>query len=155
MKMTLFVIFGIPINPWENILSVTFSQICVKEPVAQSGTRHIFCAPLLFSPGFETREIMFMSGHRNKSSVRSYSRYFTTKQKQTMSSVLSVAASGKCTTVAIPSIPETDEGQSLLTTSFNINPMQRDVRNTTAAIKSGVLSNSIFKNCTLHLNMKM
>ena len=63
-----------------------------------------------------------------------------------MSSVLSAAASGKCTTVAIPSIPETDEGQSqsLVTTSFNINPMQRDVRNTTAAIKSSVLSNSIF-----------
>ena len=47
--------------------------------------------------GLELRHIMLMSGHKNESSVRSYSRDCSTSQKKSISTTLSTLVSGNST----------------------------------------------------------
>ena len=44
--------------------------------------------------GFELRHIMYMSGHRNEASVRSYNRTCSESQKQKISETLTSISSG-------------------------------------------------------------
>lgn len=67
-----------------------------KMLVLKRGTRHTASAPQLFNThycvndsGWEARHIMFLSGHRNESSLRSYSRTVSTSQKRALSTTLS------------------------------------------------------------------
>lgn len=99
--------------------------------------------------GIETRQIMFMSGHRNEASVRSYSRDCSTHQKHKLSSILSAAASGN-------DVDETtgQTGSSLVTRNSNVNT-QIDVSNCLSSVQSGFLTNSTFNSCNVTINMKM
>lgn len=107
--------------------------------------------------GIETRQIMYMSGHRNESSVRSYSRDCSTSQKHVLSSILSATASGNDVT-SIPNdnhfslIPASSS--SLCTPESNTNP-QVQMSSTLSSIKSGFLTSSTFNNCNLTINMNM
>ena len=49
--------------------------------------------------GYELRHIMYMSGHRNESSVRSYNRGCSEMQKKSISATLSSLSSGNATAV--------------------------------------------------------
>lgn len=99
--------------------------------------------------GIETRQIMFMSGHRNEASVRSYSRDCSTHQKHKLSAILSATASGH-------DVTETNDHakSSLVTCDPNV-PTQIDVSNSLSSVQSGFLTNSTFSNCNVTINMKM
>ncbi|KAH3720786.1 hypothetical protein DPMN_063690 [Dreissena polymorpha] len=46
--------------------------------------------------GYEARQIMFMSGHRNEASIRSYNRGCNITQKKSMSNTLSALTEPTC-----------------------------------------------------------
>ncbi|KAH3702575.1 hypothetical protein DPMN_077599 [Dreissena polymorpha] len=46
--------------------------------------------------GYEARHIMFMSGHRNEASIRSYNRGCNITQKKSMSNTLSALTESTC-----------------------------------------------------------
>ena len=109
--------------------------------------------------GFEIRHIMYMSGHRNEASVRSYARECSTEQKHRLSSAL--------TKVSRPSLPETTVGndetlssaesqspafppplpQAPVPSHWSMNTNQMTSSN---RLSSSFISNSTFSNCTFH-----
>ena len=118
--------------------------------------------------GYESRHIMFMSGHRNEGSLRSYSRRMSTTQKRLLSSTLSTVASGSA-----PSAESSDPNLICtplpcraivpLSTSSDV-PDQRiepmSPRNhtissssvTSSFQSSGFLTNCSFSNCNFTFN---
>ena len=68
-------------------------DICKASKCAARYTAHCLRATAITKmndAGFEARHIMFMSGHRNESSIRSYNRNLSSEQKQRLSKSLSV-----------------------------------------------------------------
>ena len=55
--------------------------------------------------GFELRQIMYMSGHKNESSVCSYNRSCSSNQKEALSDTLSAISSGAKTELLVSSLP--------------------------------------------------
>lgn len=67
-------------------------EICKNAGVEKRYTPHCIRATTiqhLNDSGWEARHIMFLSGHRNESSLRSYSRTVSTSQKRALSTTLS------------------------------------------------------------------
>ncbi|KAK3104431.1 hypothetical protein FSP39_001869 [Pinctada imbricata] len=111
--------------------------------------------------GFEQRHIMYMSGHRNEASVRSYNRDCSTDQKQNLSLALAK--------VARPSIPSatvsrpTDDNTTAAVTAPAPTPLgfpamgppAMSVNNNTHnnlshRMSSSFITNSAFNNCTFN-----
>lgn len=70
-------------------------EICIAAGVKKT-TQHCLRATsitYLNDSGFEARHIMFMSNHKNESSLRSYNRSVSSNQKKSLSSTLSSMAS--------------------------------------------------------------
>lgn len=68
------------------------ADICKNAKCSKTYTAHSLRATSIQGmndAGFEVRHIMHMSGHKNESSVRSYSRDCSTYQKASMSKALS------------------------------------------------------------------
>ncbi|XP_062590519.1 uncharacterized protein LOC134252097 [Saccostrea cucullata] len=66
------------------------SEICKLAQTSKIYTPHCLRATAMQhmnNAGHETRHIMFMSGHRNESSIRSYNRHCSTQQKKKKPSV--------------------------------------------------------------------
>ena len=69
------------------------SDISKQSKCSKSYTAHCLRATAIqgmSDAGFELRHIMFMSGHKNESSVRSYNRSCSTNQKEALSDTLSL-----------------------------------------------------------------
>ncbi|KAK3089650.1 hypothetical protein FSP39_005342 [Pinctada imbricata] len=112
--------------------------------------------------GFEIRHIMFMSGHRNEASVRSYNRECSTEQKHSLSKALARVSrpeanhsvpqrrttnlSGPTSTAPAPptSAMETSDGNT-----FNINNNTLN-RNSSNSLYASFINNSSFNNCTFN-----
>jgi len=83
-----------PVKPYQ--FTRLMGDICKNSQCSQTYTSHCLRATAiqaLNDAGFELRHIMYMSGHRNESSVRSYNRECSDKQKETLSKALSAVAS--------------------------------------------------------------
>ena len=83
-------------------------DICKQSKTANKYTAHCLRATAIqrmSDAGLETRQIMFMSGHRNEASVRSYSRDCSAQQKLSMSTILSDVARGHDQQVAQSLVP--------------------------------------------------
>lgn len=98
--------------------------------------------------GFELRHIMYMSGHKNESSVRSYNRDCSTNQKESLSDTLSSISSGKAVTQSKTNILTPSDScsvsQNLVAASDRNIPMALSSNN---IMSSGFISNSSFNNC--------
>lgn len=73
--------FGSPKRSFQNFLP----EICKNAGVEKRYTPHCIRATTiqhLNDSGWEARHIMFLSGHRNESSLRSYSRTVSTSKKK-------------------------------------------------------------------------
>ncbi|XP_069137816.1 uncharacterized protein [Argopecten irradians] len=110
--------------------------------------------------GFELRHIMFMSGHKNESSVRSYSRGCTTGQKHKLSTVLSAV-------VQPNSDPKSNtscrDDELVMAAPASLNPgthvQMVPQQNTRVAssnnfMSSGLLTNSVFTNCVFNFGQQ-
>lgn len=113
--------------------------------------------------GFETRHIMYMSGHRNEASVRSYSRDCSTLQKQSMSDTLSILSTGRASTAtSMPLAVQNKPPVNVISSSAalavpdprplnHVNSMNTALSSNNF-MSSGFISNSAFHNCTFHFN---
>ncbi|XP_069105073.1 uncharacterized protein [Argopecten irradians] len=73
------------------------ADICKGAGLDKKYTAHCLRATSIHAMSesdFSTRSIMFMSGHRNEASIRSYSRSFSSDQKKALSTTLSTLAQG-------------------------------------------------------------
>ena len=120
--------------------------------------------------GYEARHIMFMSGHRNESSIRSYSRNLSSGQKRSLSNTLSSVASATVTSdcnelvpVSNPTLALTRPGPTVpgieSTTMPSIMPhdMPSAASSSSNVLTSfqssaGLLSNCSFANCNFTFN---
>ncbi|XP_053381739.1 uncharacterized protein LOC123541323 [Mercenaria mercenaria] len=103
--------------------------------------------------GCEIRHIMFMTGHRNEASVRSYSRGTTTEQKMKMSKILTELSTGsrensQLNSCAVP-VPSSD----------GPNPTYENKKITMCQQDSGMgmfnPSSCTFSNCTFTLQSSL
>lgn len=106
--------------------------------------------------GHETRHIMFLSGHRNESSIRSYNRSVSSLQKKSLSSTLSAIAVGRAPT-SQSTVPAVMSPQNQL--SLPSSDVQRPAIMPTVSVSTnnnnftatpGFLSNSSFTGCTFN-----
>ena len=82
-------------------------DICKQSKTSSSYTAHSLRATAihqLSNLGMEARHIMFMSGHRNEASLRSYTREPSNGQKRMMSNALSLHPMNSAQPLAVPSL---------------------------------------------------
>ncbi|KAK3108815.1 hypothetical protein FSP39_016314 [Pinctada imbricata] len=120
--------------------------------------------------GHEARYIMYMSGHRSESSLRSYNRECSTKQKKDLSMTLACAAAGKESPLhapvplALPSAtitsPDCDDQRQLAVSNADEQvslslSQQNDNRSYMSQFlsTSGFMARSNFENCTFNFKM--
>ncbi|XP_062570216.1 uncharacterized protein LOC134232271 [Saccostrea cucullata] len=125
--------------------------------------------------GFEARHIMYMSGHRNEASIRSYCRELSSDQKQVASATLSTITEAEnenstsvntesCQQIAtassdiVPQSFNSDRQIAIATPSSAIVTQSFNSDNSTSSsflssTQTGFLSSSRFINCTLTFNM--
>lgn len=107
--------------------------------------------------GFELRHIMFMSGHHNESSVRSYSRGCTTGQKHQLSAALSaVIQPNSCREIATVTQPTEANITPVVTSDPRLNALNSStqVASSNNFMSSGLLSHSSFSNCVFNFGQK-
>lgn len=136
-------------------------EICIAAGVKKNYTPHCLRATsitYLNDSGFEARHIMFMSNHKNESSLRSYNRSVSSNQKKSLSSTLSSMASA--------SRPDENKALMPILGSSNVEtpcqvPREVDltsnvvnIANQTQKISpnTGFFNNSSFSNCTFNFS---
>lgn len=109
--------------------------------------------------GFEARHIMYMSGHRNEASLRSYNRNPSQLQKKDLSHTLTAVATGEChrDLVIAPRTPCTSTITHSPNTVSSVNHTNstspsagQSVVMSNTSSSSGLLNNSTFSGCTNH-----
>lgn len=102
----------------------------------------------LSDAGFELRHIMYMSGHKNESSIRSYSRECSTEQKQALSNSLasvhnrSIAGHNSMETAAIRPTGTAESHATVPAPQFSNSSSSN-------LISAGTMSHCSFANCTI------
>jgi len=108
----------------------------------------------------ELRHIMFMTGHKNEASIRSYNRHCSVQQKKSLSATLSrvatggVVASSAMTPVQQGIAPQNCMSQNLPFGSeigFQRNETQSNMSN--VLTNAGILNNSMFSSCVFTINL--
>lgn len=134
--------------------------ICKQSGCSKRYTSHCLRATAIQAmsdEGFKTRQIMYMSGHRNEASIRSYNKDYSSDQKQSISSDLSSVASGQ--NHAVMSVETRSNLPRLELTSVpSVNPPNQSMgvsNSLMSSIQSGMLTNSTFTNCSININMNM
>jgi hypothetical protein len=110
--------------------------------------------------GHELRHIMFMTGHKNEASIRSYNRHCSVQQKKSLSATLSrvateeVVASSAMTPVQQGIAPQNCMSHNLPFGSeigFQRNETQSNMSN--VLTNAGILNNSMFSICVFTINL--
>lgn len=115
--------------------------------------------------GFEARHIMYFFGHRNEASIRSYNRELSSTQKKSASATLSTitTASVKINDPSEDScVISGQQSQNLQIVPYNSENSNLPVKNelncstmSDSSIKSGVLNNSRFENCSITIKYNL
>ncbi|XP_069120795.1 uncharacterized protein [Argopecten irradians] len=152
------------------------SDICAAAQLSTKYTAHCLRATAidaLNNHGFEARHIMYMSGHKTESAIRSYNRSCTSEQRQALSKTLSsvactasrpsntrVDSSAPANTPSISSedIPSNTEpntvarpiSDSHAASSDVIAQSQMSISNSASYLNSGLLTNGVFHGCTFN-----
>nr|XP_022306586.1 uncharacterized protein LOC111112973 [Crassostrea virginica] len=136
-------------------------EICTAAGVQKKYTPHCLRATAityLNDSGFEARHIMFMSNHKNESSLRSYNRSVSSNQKKSLSKTLSSMASASRS----PTPRVQNENTALLPIPVlaNVNmppPIPQNIELTSNVVNTqeinpnaGFFNNSSFSNCTFN-----
>ena len=145
----------------KSVKSYQISDFLADAPCSVICTAHCLRAraiQAMSDAAFEIGHIMYMSGHRNEASVRSYSRDCSTIQKKSMSRTLltlstSNAPPSTSMPVAIQNNPTgvTESSALAVRDTPNINTMNTALSSNNF-MSSGFISNSAFHNCTFHFN---
>uniref|UniRef100_K1QTI5 Uncharacterized protein n=1 Tax=Magallana gigas TaxID=29159 RepID=K1QTI5_MAGGI len=111
------------------------------------------------------RHIMYFSGHRNEASIRSYNRELSSTQKKSASATLSTitTASVKINDPSEDScVISGQQSQNLQIVPYNSENSNLPVKNelncstmSDSSIKSGVLNNSRFENCSITIKYNL
>jgi hypothetical protein len=135
-------------------------DICKSAGCSKRYTAHCLRATAIQwmnDAGFEARHIMYFSGHRNESSIRSYNRELSSTQKKSASATLSSLAgnadsmaekippSSNSENLAIDLVPRTES----LVANASMNLITSDSSN-----RSGIMTNSHFQNCSFTFNVQ-
>ncbi|XP_069107107.1 uncharacterized protein [Argopecten irradians] len=146
------------------------SDICKSSDVDAPYTPHCLRATAiqyLNDTGYEARHIMFMSDHRCESSLRSYNRSVSTKQKRDISDSLSVMiktrsapsatvtrATGDIEMASVPSsqVSFSNSPSSCETTQAQPLVSNSNVNVSTSNITPGFFTSSSFENCVFNFN---
>ncbi|CAG2212786.1 KCTD1_15 [Mytilus edulis] len=134
------------------------SDICKNAKCSKVYTAHCLRATAIQcmnDAGHELRHIMYMTGHRNESSIRSYNRHCSVGQKKSLSLTLSRIATGNDATSVQPTAPTST---ALCPNSGfvdqNVIPSSQNTANLTSTLNSaGIMNNSMFSSCTFHINL--
>ena len=131
------------------------ADICKYANCSQKYTAHCIRATSIQAmndAGFEARQIMFMTGHRNEASIRSYNRDCSTHQKKSISTTLSAVASGNQSTLPLPVVPVTSSTSTPLNLSQTHSQSSQNVHvhPFSASNASGFLCNSNFTGCNFY-----
>ena len=110
--------------------------------------------------GFELRHIMFMSGHKNQASVRSYNRNCSDEQKKQISNALATITNkhDELPNVETPVLnhPLSTDTEALPgpSTTSNDQSIQSHIQNlsSNSFTSSGFISNSSFQNCVFQFH---
>lgn len=120
--------------------------------------------------GFEIRHIMYMSGHRNEASVRSYNRDCSTAQKQHLSHALAKVAKASsssesssssaessscmvaspCTSRITTALPQQAHVEPTVSPSLSQSVFNTMQHTSSQGLSSSFISNSAFNNCTFN-----
>ncbi|XP_052798221.1 uncharacterized protein LOC128230197 [Mya arenaria] len=100
--------------------------------------------------GFEARHIMFMSGHRNEASLKSYCRAPSDVQKKELSSTLSLLASSGSTSANIPIDKHVTPPTA---TGFSSDVKVQRNENTLADLSNTIFQHSSFANCFFNITL--
>lgn len=136
------------------------ADICRNSKCSTSYTAHCLRATAIQAmndAGFELRHIMFMSGHKNESSVRSYTRECSTNQKKQISNALATITN---INQIDPVIPDTSaqpptifrDGEFQNTNYRQPFNMPNSHLSSNNFMSSGFISNSSFQSCVFQFH---
>lgn len=161
-------IFGTQLNPASNTSFQNLCQISPEMLVAPGNTQHTVSGAqqykLFIDEGFDIRHIMYMSGHRNEASVRSYNRDCSTAQNQHISHALAKVAKASssaessscmvaspCTFRITTALPQQVHVQPTVSPSLSQSVFNTMQHTSSQGLSSYFISNSTtFNNCTFH-----
>ncbi|XP_069131278.1 uncharacterized protein [Argopecten irradians] len=140
------------------------ADICKSAGVDKKYTPHCLRATaiqFLNDQGHETRHIMFMSSHKNESSLRSYTRNLSTCQKKAMSSALSTLSlpSEETTADHVGPVAEAPVGQIVTHDQARVPAINGNIshgsqitfaQNTSMTSAPGFFANATFHGCTIN-----
>jgi len=133
------------------------SDISKNSKCSKSYTAHCLRATAIqgmSDAGFQLRHIMYMSGHKNESSVRSYNRSCSSNQKEALSDTLSTISTCNPATSEKPAVSNLPVS-SCPTPQNEIAVRDRNVPLAVSSsnfMYSGFISNSSFDNCVFQIN---
>ena len=131
------------------------TDLCKQAKCSTIYTAHCLCATAIQAmgdAGYELRHIMFMTGHKNEASIRSYNRHCSVQQKKSLSATLSRVATGEVvassarTPVQQGIAPQNCKSQNLPFASgiwFQRNEPQSNMSN--VLTNAGILNNYMFQ----------
>lgn len=148
------------------------ADICKSSSTSGMYTAHSLRATAIQAmndQGFEARHIMYMSGHRNESSIKSYCRNPSISQKKQLSTTLSEIAEAKPSIIAphtsgSATLCEKDVKQSVVTppTSTVVSANTESSGSASEPVTSHailkdlantVFQNGTFSNCAFHISL--
>ena len=142
------------------------TDLCKQTKCSKIYTAHCLRATAIQTmndAGHELRHIMFMTGHKNKASIRSYNRHCSVQQKKSLSATNAtlsrvatgeVIASSAMTPVQQGIAPQNCMSHNLPFGSeigFQRNETQSNMSN--VLTNAGILNNSMFSSCVFTINL--
>lgn len=138
-------------------------DLCKNAKCKNEYTAHCFRATAiqcLNDAGHELRHIMYMTGHKNEASIRSYNRHCSVQQKKSLSTTLAKVATGRQdhdapTSFTVSRCPTTSTSVVTCPGVSAAGPVvaQSNANMSSVLNSAGILNNSMFTGCTFNITL--
>ena len=141
------------------------TDLCKQAKCSKIYTAHWHCLrataiQAMNDAGHELRHIMFMTGHKNEASIRSYNRHCSVQQQKSLSATLSRVATGEVVaSSAMTPVQQDIAPQNCMSQNhpfgseigFQRNETQSNMSN--ILTNAGILNNSMFSSSVFTINL--